>query len=110
MPAVAVKFSDYQKHPKPKRVYCDSNFAISLLNWERLKTKQHLLPPADRACYSFCQLLLNDGVEIVASLFTYQEVLHFYCFQFQGGMYDVAANFLRSKGVTVPPSPHKQFK
>lgn len=110
MPAISILFRDYANYPKPKRVYCDSNFAIKLLNYELLSLKPALLKPVDRACHSFHQQLKNDGIEIVGSLFTYSEVLHTYCFQFPKGMYDAAETFLHTKGGHIPPTPQKCFK
>lgn len=110
MPALGIPFNDYPNYPKPKRVYCDSNFAVKLLNCELFALKPHLLKPVDRACMSFHQQLEGDGVELVGSLFTYSEVLHVYCFNFPKGMYDASEKFLRAKGVTVPPTPQGRYK
>src|SRR5271156_4756807 len=110
MPAIGILFKDYANYPMPKRVYCDSNFAFRLLNYEILNATPLKLHPLDKTCHSFYQQLRSDNVEIIASLFTYSELIHIYCFQYPKGMYELAASFLRTKTGSAPPNPHKCFK
>ena len=97
MAAKSILFSDYGKHGKPKRCYLDSSFVIHLLQFG-LTTGT---PAArDAACDIFHGQLVADGVQLVASAFTYAELLHIYCFKYPGGMYDEARSFLKKPGLS----------
>jgi hypothetical protein len=110
MPATGILFRDYAKHPIPKRVYCDSNFALKLLNYALLHPNPALIQPIDTACFNFYQQLKTDKVELIASLLTFSEVMHVYCFQYPKGMYERSKAFLQTKVSGVPSSPHECFK
>lgn len=110
MPALGILFNDYKAYPQPKRVYCDSNFALQVFHHVVFHGYPAKLKPLDTACHAFYQQLKGDGVDIIASLLTYTEVMHVYCFHLPGGMKDKTASFLRSKGDPVPPNPQEAFK
>src|ERR1700741_580412 len=107
MPARTIVFSDYAvAHPKPKRVYCDSNYAFRVLVYSLFHSTPQLLQPLDTLCYTFYQQLKADNIDVVASLLTYSEVLHVYSFMVQGGMYSSVKKLLALKGGRPPSSPH----
>ena len=110
MAAQAIQFANYATFPKPHRVYADSNFAFNLLCYELNHTKKQVLRPIDTDCYNFYQTLMNDGVELVGSVYTFSEVLHVYCFSYPRGMYELSVAFLQQKGLRVPPSKSQAFK
>ena len=111
MPARSVLFADYASTPpKPKRVYCDANFALSVLGYLLLQSNPSLLNPRDIQCHTFYQQLKNDNVDVIGSLLTYTEVLHTYSFKIRGGMYDGVRNLLRARGVGLRSSPQECFK
>jgi hypothetical protein len=105
MAANSIPFSDYGKHSKPKRCYLDSSFVIHLLQFG-LTTG--VPDPRDAACDKFHGQLITDGVQLVASLFTFSELLHIYCFKYRGGMYDEAKKFL-GKPAASGDSAVKEF-
>jgi hypothetical protein len=98
MAAKIIPFSDYAKHPTPRRCYLDSSFVIHLLQFG-LTTGTPAV--RDAACDTFHARLISDGVQLLASVFTYSELLHIYCFKYPGGMYDEARAFLK-KPATFP--------
>jgi hypothetical protein len=108
MPATAIQFADYGRFSKPKRVYCDSNFAVHVLLYNIVSPAMR--SPIQISCEAFYQQLLADSVDTIASLLTYSEVMHAYSFKIKGGMYDLAQGFLRSKGVNRSgPEAFKQL-
>jgi hypothetical protein len=109
MAATGILFADYSKHPKPKRLYLDSSFAILLLHYELNKTSPAALRPKHQQAFNFHQALTADGVDLVGSVLTYHEVLHFYTFKYTGGMYDLAKAYLVSVGSSLN-SPQENFK
>lgn len=109
MAAKSVLFADYAKHPKPKRLYVDSSFVSRLLYHELNSTNPVALRPTDIKSFGFYQQLVADGVDIVGSSFTYVEVLHYYCFHYSGGMYELSKSYLAAKGLPSE-SPQKNFK
>jgi hypothetical protein len=109
MAANGIAFSDYSKHPKPRRCYIDSSFVVHLLNFSL--TKAGATPtPKDASCDAFHKQLLFDGVELVASVITYAELVNFYCFKYPGGMYDVARNFLKNPALSGEKALKDFFK
>ncbi|MFL6312207.1 MAG: hypothetical protein ACJ71W_08875 [Terriglobales bacterium] len=111
MPARSVLFADYATTtPKPKRVYCDANFALHVLTYSLLHTNPRLLHPLDTACHAFYQNLKTDNVDVIASLLTYVEVMHAYSFKGPGGMYKSVKALLATKGVRPPSSGQECFK
>jgi hypothetical protein len=114
MAATKILFADYQSFPKPKRVYLDSNFAIRLLFYEINLGKPHALSKEPEAgdCFKFYQQVSGDGVEMVGSVFTFSETLHYYAFHYPDGMYDRSKKYLLAHGVPAAAhqSPQKNFK
>jgi hypothetical protein len=107
MAAKNIPFSDYGKHAKPKRCYLDSSFVIHLLQFgltTGTPAKQ------DAACDRFHGQLLADGVQLVASLFTYSELLHMYCFKYRGGMWDEAKAFLAKPSLSGDSAMKEFFR
>lgn len=111
MPANKILFADYPSHPKPRRVYIDSNFAIRLLvNYVAQPTQMTTKAIEARNCDNFYRQLIADGVEIVGSVFTFAETLHYYSFRYPNGMYQLSRNYLSSHGLSPVGSPHENFK
>jgi hypothetical protein len=99
MAATGILFADYAKHSKPKRLYLDSSFAILLLYYELNQSNPSVLRPKHTEAYKFYQALAADRVDLVGSVVTYGEVLHYYTFRYTGGMYDLAKAHLASLSV-----------
>ncbi|HEV7673539.1 MAG TPA: hypothetical protein VGQ12_03310 [Candidatus Angelobacter sp.] len=110
MAANGILFADYVANPRPKRVYCDSNFALRVLTYALFHSTPSRLSPRDVDCNQFYQQLVADKVDVIASLLTYSEVMHIYTFLLPGGMYDKARSHLGSKGVAATGSPQNIFK
>jgi predicted nucleic acid-binding protein len=111
MPARSVLFADYATTtPKPKRVYCDANFALNVLSYLVFQSNPRLLHRHHTACHTFYQNLKTDNVDIIASLLTYVEVMHAYAFKGPGGMYKGATTLLATKGVRPSSSGPECFK
>jgi hypothetical protein len=112
MPAHKIRFVDYKKHPTPRRVYLDSNFALHLLYYDINKANPTVLDQTDIDCFNFHQQLLSDGVELVGSVYTFSEVLQVYTFTYDGGMYDLTDQFLNTHGhaAILSKPKHNRFK
>lgn len=98
MPANKILFADYARNSKPKRVYSDSSFAIDLLHYEINHTNPAAVTVRQLASFKFYQQLMQDGVEIVGSVFTFTEALHYYTFIYpKRGMYVLSEKFLAAQ-------------
>ena len=100
MGAQGILFSDYASHPRPKRLYVDSSFAIAVLFYELNRTTTASLPRHSES-YNFYQALAADRVDLTGSILTYSELLQYYCFVYPGGMYDLAKDYCRTHGASA---------
>jgi predicted nucleic acid-binding protein len=109
MAAQGILFADYANHPKPRRLYLDSSFAIALLFYE-LNHTGSAIEPRHVESYKFFQALDADGIDLTGSVLTYSELLHYYCFVYPGGMYDLAKQYCKTNGVTGATSRQERYK
>ena len=112
MAATVHYFRDFSAlNPKPAHLYCDSNFLIRLLFYSDNFANPSVLSPRDIACYDFYKETQQHGVALVTSAYGYSELLHFYFFLYEYGLYSVTKDFFRTMGITPPAkSIHEQFK
>jgi hypothetical protein len=110
MPAKKIKFADYALHPTPRKLYVDTNFACDLLAHELNANNAAALKYREIQSMSFYNIVVGGGVELICSPFTFNEVLHLYCFRYPGGMDDLTTGFLQSQSGVQMPKPSERFK
>ncbi len=98
MAAQVQLFSNFSSlNPKPTTLYCDTNFLVCLLFYQ----DNHISNPAflaqrDIACFNFYNNVVNNGIELVTSVYGYSELMHYYFFNYTNGMYNVVRNHVRA--------------
>ncbi len=113
MPAQVVLFSAYSSvNPKPKQVYCDSNFLIRLLFYHDNANNPGVLAPKDIDCYNFYNQLTTNGSELITSVYGFSELIHFYFFNYgTDGMYQAVKSFMTQNRINLPnTSVHDRYK
>lgn len=112
MSANIVLFKDYPSLAlKPTRLYCDSNFLITLLFYHNNAVNQAKITPREKGCYQFYTQLKQNNAELVTSVYGFSELIHFYFFWYgSDGMYKVVRKFLSQNNIAAPSPIHEKYK
>lgn len=112
MPANVILFKDYPSlATKPSRLYCDSNFIISLLFYHDNAANPAKLTAKEKSCYQFFMQLKQNNTDLVTSVYGFSELIHFYFFWYgTDGMYRVIKQFFSKNSIVLQGSIHEKYK
>lgn len=112
MPANVILFRDYPSLlEKPSRLYCDTNFLITLLFYNDNAANKAKLTAKEKDCFQFYSQTQQNNSELVTSVYGFSELIHFYFFWYgPDGMYNVVKKFLVKKNIVLNCSIHDKYK
>lgn len=111
MPASVISFKDYPSLPaKPPRLYCDTNFLITLLFYHDNANNPSKLTIKIKDCFQF-YVNTKKNSELVTSVYGFSELIHYYFFWYGcDGMYNVVKRFMSQNNIVFSGGIHEQYK